>query len=279
VPSVVHLSLVARLVFVSLAGAYLAIFALLYFTQDRLLFFPVHVPASEIEARAQKGKFVPWMNLRGEQIGWRSLKGDPANAVIVCHGNGGSQLETQYKAISRDGAFQIYQLEYPGFGTRAGKPSTEAFVNSTVDAIDTLHATDPKSRLWLVGESMGTGVVCAAAAARPNLISGLVLVTPFDSLSTVAAWHFPWLPVSLLLRHHLDSVRNLAGYHGPVAVILAEKDRTIPPWLGRHLYDTYAGPKQLWMVPGVGHGDRDNLFADWSEYSHWLLSHARRPAE
>ena len=260
------------------AIAYVAVCAVLYFYQDRLLFFPTVVDAAKLDAIAREEGFEPWKNLHGDRIGWKSKDGDPRNALLICHGNGGFALGRNYARLRKptaagDPSFQIFLLEYPGYGARKGKISAQSFVSAAIDAIDTLN-DDPQSRIWLMGQSLGSGVVCAAAVARPLIISGIVLVTPFDSLSSAASAHYPWLPVRLLLRHQLDSDRNLATYHGPIAFVVAGSDTTIPPRLGTRLYDGYNGPKRLWLVPGAGHNDFDELLADWPAISTWLRSAA-----
>ena len=251
--------------------AYAAACVFVYFYQERLLFFPSPVTAAELATRAKKGRFVEWRDSHNRPIGWKSTEGDPAHALLVCHGNGGFALETRYKDMSRSKFFQLCQLEYPGYGQRPGTPSAKALLFAALDAIDTLHAEDPSRRIWLVGESMGTGTVCAVAAARPGLVAGIVLLVPFDTLGHAAWTHVPWLPVSLLLRNEFNSVKNLGAYRGPVAFVLAEKDEVVPPRLGHRLYDSFAGPKRLWLIPGIGHGDRDDMLRHWPEYESWLL--------
>jgi len=63
------------------------------------------------------------------------------------------------------------------------------------------------------------------------------------------------LPVRWLLRDRFDSVRHLADVTVPVAVIIAERDRVIPPAHAHRLYASLAGPKREWVLPGVGHND------------------------
>jgi pimeloyl-ACP methyl ester carboxylesterase len=269
------------ILFLIVAG-YLGICALLYFKQDRLLFFPSREAAADLEALAKQAGFEPWTNARGERIGWKSIDGDPTNALLICHGNGGFALGRNYTNMRQSAAggirFQIFLLEYPGYGARPGIVSTKSLTEAAVEAIDTL-AVDPSSagdrsprRIWLMGQSLGSGIASAAVAARPDKISGLILLTPFDSLSAAAGTHYPWLPVRLLLRHRLDSDRNLEKYHGPVAFIVAGNDGTIPPRHGEHLYEEYAGPKRLWLVPGAGHNDFEALLADWPQIVAWLTS-------
>ncbi|MGH8046588.1 MAG: alpha/beta fold hydrolase, partial [Chthoniobacterales bacterium] len=193
---------------------YLLICAALYFNQDRLLFFPDHASAAQLESHARQIGFEPWTNAGGERIGWRSIAGDPANPLLICQGNGGLALSNDYATMRQTTPFQFFLLEYPGYGARLGKPSAQSLTAAAVDAIDTLTAGNHLRRIWLLGQSLGSGIVSAAAAARPDKIKGLVLLTPFDSLSAAAG-----------------------------------NDTVIPPRHAKRLYDGYAGPKKFWLVP------------------------------
>jgi hypothetical protein len=104
-----------------------------------------------------------------------------------------------------------------------------------------------------VGFSVGTGV--AASLAKRRRIDGLILVTPFDRLSEVAAGQFTWLPVRLLFRHEMKPAEWLRGSPVPVAIIAGERDTLIPAArtdalrrsVGRLVYDR--------TISGAGHND------------------------
>ncbi len=254
--------------------AYLAICAYLWANQERLLFFPARATDAELEALARERGLLPWTNARGERIGWKSPRHPDAPALLICHGNGGFALGRDFSALSETPpTFQLHLLEYPGYGARPGPPGANALVAAEVDAIDTLSAENPTRPLILLGQSLGSGVASAAAAARPAQVTAVVLLTPFDSLAHAAGHHYPWLPVRLLLRHHLDSDRNLARYPGPVAFLLGGRDGTTPPALGQKLFAGHTGPKRLWLAPEAGHNDFDLLLAPWPEVATWLPSH------
>lgn len=271
-----------RLLCIALAtGAvgYLILCVALYASQDRLLFFPTLAAAGEFDAAARDAGFEPWTNARGERIGWKSPAHPGADALLILHGNGGHALARNYAALRRDDTslrppgdapFQLFLLEYPGYGARPGPTSAETLVAAAVDGIDVLTAEDPRRRIFLFGQSLGTGIACAAAAERPERIAGLALLTPFDSLARAAGHHYPWLPVRLLLRHRLDSDRNLARYRGPVAFLVAGRDGTTPPALAERLHAIYPGPKRLWLAPEASHNDFDLLLAPWPEVQRWL---------
>jgi pimeloyl-ACP methyl ester carboxylesterase len=163
----------------------------------------------------------------------------------------------------------LYLLEYPGYGERSGTPSERSLVNAAVAAVDLL-AERPTHSLWLLGESLGSGVASAAAGLRPHRVDGIVLVTPFDSLVGAAQFHYPWIPVGWLMRHRLDSTENLRAFPGPVAIVIAGEDRTTPPILGKKLAASIDSAVRIWEAPGAGHNDTDLLFRPWPEIARWL---------
>lgn len=250
---------------------YVLICVVLYFNQAALLFHPRNASATELDDLARNIDFQPWTNAKGERIGWKSRGDDNADALVFCHGNGGYALRPDEAGLQLNGRFRLYLLEYPGYGARPGDISTRNMTAAALEAVDTL-AANPNRKIYLLGESMGSGVVCATAAARPDQVAGLVLLVPFDSLAAASSSHYPWIPVRLLLRHRLDSDTNLEKFQGPVAFIVAGRDTTIPPKHAQRLYDGYAGPKRLWLVPQAGHNDYDLLMRDWPQVAAWLTA-------
>lgn len=252
-------------------AAYAAVCVVLYVRQDSMVFFPSRGTADELDKLAHSEKFAPWTNAQGERIGWQSIGGDSNNVLLIFHGNGGHAMHRNYFQYftRQDGeGWKTYLLEYPGYGARDGAPSEKTLTTAAVEALDTLAS--PERNVWVLGQSLGSGVACAGVASRPAAVAGLILVTPFDSLVGAASGHYPWLPVSLLLRTRLDSRKNLEKYPGPVAFIVAENDTVVPARLGRRLFEGYPGRKRLWEVSEAGHNDSELLLSDWREIVTWL---------
>ena len=90
-------------------------------------------------------------------------------------------------------------------------------------------------------------------AGQRAAVSGLLLITPWDLLASVAAHHYPFLPVKLLLRDHYDSVANLATIDCPIVVAVADDDNIVAARFGRALHESLAAPKLLKTVRGAGH--------------------------
>jgi pimeloyl-ACP methyl ester carboxylesterase len=251
---------------------YLMILVVLYLNQDNMIFVPTMDTEANMDREAANEEFEPWFNAKGERIGWQSRQGDASQPLLICGGNGGYALgRAYYRAdLFRQGCdWKIFIVEYPGYGSRPGKPSGKALTDAAIEAFDTL-AAQPGRTIRVVGESLGSGVASALTAARGDKIAGLVLVTPFDSLSNAAGSRYPWLPVSFLLRTRFDSVENIKSYKGPVAFVLGEGDRTVPTRLGEKFHESFPGKKQRWLVPGAGHDCSYFIGSEWGQVMKFL---------
>jgi pimeloyl-ACP methyl ester carboxylesterase len=224
--------------------------------QRQLIYYPELASEASLLEAAQRINLQGWRNSSGQLIGWRT----PAPAissrrVVVFHGNAGHALYRLYFAagfLAQSSDWQVYLFEYPGYGARPGKPSETDIKAAATDAIAELLAQDA-SPVYLVGESLGSGVATYLAGAFGQQIAGILLVTPFTSLTDVASEHYGFLPVRTLLSERYDSLNALEGYQGPVAFLLAGNDEIVPAALGRRLYESYGGPKWLQEEPGAGH--------------------------
>jgi pimeloyl-ACP methyl ester carboxylesterase len=263
---------------------WLGLLAFLALSQRSMIYYPSQEDAAALASAAATRGFEPWKNPQGETIGYRSLPAPdgarPPLAVLITHGNAGFALHradyaTILRAAAPDRAVSVYLLEYPGYGARGGQPSQEAFLAAADEALACIPAGDP---VVILGESIGTGVASATAAAHPDRVAGLLLLTPFDSLANVAQHHYPLLPVRWIMRDQYPSATWLKKYQGPVAVILAANDSIVPAKFGQSLFDAYAGPKKLITADQADHNDllHTLLPEQWQQALTFLLSPAAR---
>jgi hypothetical protein len=225
-----------------------------YLAQRRLLYFPTRSDLATSTRIARAAGLEPWLDAAGRFIGWRSPHPDgaPVARVLVLHGNAGTALDRTYlRDVFRGPGpprIEVFLLEYPGYGPRAGSPSEDAIVAATVEAIDLLGAEVP---VFLVGESLGSAAAALASAARPG-VAGVLLVTPLASVTAVARRHYPFIPSSFL-RDTFRADLALPRYGGRVAFLVAGRDEVVFADLGRALFDAYPGPKRLWEEEGASH--------------------------
>jgi hypothetical protein len=226
--------------------------------QKQLIFFPARSNEAELLPRAAGLGLEPW-RIDGERVGWRRGGTASGPRMLVFHGNAGQALDRVYYVpplSAFDPPFEVLLFEYPGYGSRAGEPSAQNLKQAAESALDKLVAADRRP-LYLLGESLGSGVACHLAGVAPERLAGLLLVTPFTSLEDVAAHHYPWLPVGHLLSERFDCAADLARFPGPVGFLLAGRDEVVPTALGQALYDGYAGRKWLHVQPLAGHNSLD----------------------
>ena len=225
--------------------------------QNKMLYFPTkHTEASAVE-RAAENRLEPWRDAHGKLIGWKRPAPRAAARLVVFHGNAGCASDRTYYAdafgaLAGGAAWEVFILEYPGYGSRDGSPGKNSFIAAGRAAMEDLLASDERP-IFLLGESVGSGTAAALAGAMPEKIAGVVMVIPFARLEEVAKEKFPWLPVSLLLRDKFDNIAALTAFHGPVAFVIAEDDEIVGAAQGRKLHATYAGPGKLILLNGATH--------------------------
>lgn len=245
--------------------------------QRQLIYFPGKARPDQLSAFAAGLSLEAWRDDQGATIGWKPQNRPAArNRIIVFHGNAGYALDRNYfvtglQALKNE--WEVFLFEYPGYGARAGTPSESSIKEAATQALQSLLAADPRP-VFILGESLGSGVASYLASSFPKQVSGLLLITPFSSLTDVAARHYPFLPVRLLLSERYDSLAALSHYRGPVAFLLAGRDEVVPTGLGQKLHDSYKGPKWLRIEADAGHNTLpyNPGAAWWAEASGFLIS-------
>ncbi len=237
------------------AALYLLAFAGCAAFQRRLIYFPPIFTTEQTDQLGKTEKLERWNNPSGQPIGWKRLSPtQPAQGqALITHGNAGCAFLCGHYAdvIQQVAPFDVFMVEYPGYADCPGKPSEHSLDKSADEAFESLGTNKP---IYLVGESLGTGVAAHLAGAYPDKIAGVVLLAPYNSLVSVAQAHMPWFPVGLILLDRFPAGKNLRSYHGPVAALVSGRDQVIPEKFGRRLYDDYAGPKRIWEFPEGNHG-------------------------
>ena len=242
------------LLLAALAAFYLLISLIVSLNQRWFIYVPPVYGAWNIERMAAVANLQRWTNGAGEFIGMkRPATAQPAKGrVLVLYGNGSCTINSAHYAdeIQSVDDLDVYILEYPGYADRAGSPSEQSLFAAADDALAALGTNQP---VYLVGESLGSGVASHLAGAFPDRVAGVLLISPFNRLSGVAQEHMPLLPVKLLLVDTYPSEEYLRNYHGPVGVTVDGRDNVVPEKFGRQLFDGYAGPKRLWTFPKGTH--------------------------
>jgi len=207
-------------------------------------------------ARDQVGADVREWQVAGEHWGLVAEPGVGAlrGTALIFHGNAGwAGDRLYYLAPFLARGYRVVLAEYPGYGMRSGEAIVERVLGFADRAvIEALHAWS--GELLLVGESVGAGIVAQLGMQHEAKVKGLVLITPWDSLRTLARVHYPWLPASLFLKHPMDSIAALRSFHKPIAVLVADRDEIVGAAGGLALAQALAVAR-LVRLPHSGHND------------------------
>ncbi len=176
--------------------------------------------------------------------------------VVVFNGNAGNRGDRVRLAESLSArGYAVMLFDYRGYGGNPGAPSEEGLLadgRAVARYLVNRSDVDP-DRLVYFGESLGAAVAVATAEHRPPAV--LVLRSPFTSLPDVASFHYPFLPVSLLLWDEYRNVETIGRIAVPLLVIAGSADGTVPVKQSEDVYRAGAEPKKLVIIEGADHND------------------------
>lgn len=240
------------------AASYLAMCALLYSRQRSMIFYPTH-PTKSGEAK------VIWLAHQEQSLKIWHIPGSNDRALIYFGGNAEDVAMNipQFKRLFPE--YSIYLHNYRGYGGSTGNASETALFS---DAGALYNYVKMKHReIAVIGRSLGTGVAVHLASKKE--VSRLVLVTPYDSMVSLARNYYYLVPVSLLLKDKFDSRSRAGRLATPTLVLIAEYDEVIP----RKRADTLVSAlkpemTRVEVIQGAGH----NTIGSYPQYEKALTS-------
>jgi len=255
---------------------YAAICLFLYWRQEAMLFLPEQAPLETVQREAQMAGFRLWPEATESYLALLAEPVGPAlGTCLVWHGNAGSARHRDYLAapLLKLG-WRVVVAEYPGYGARpSGSWREAALVAEARELTAEVHRRFG-GPLVVVGESLGASLAAAVAGKSAVPVQGLLLLTPWQELAGPARYHYPWLPVTLLLRDRFDNVAALKGYRDPVVIVTASADEIIPATMGEQLYaGLSSSDKQLQVIANARHNDWiDHVTpADWRKWLGFIV--------
>lgn len=252
---------------------YVALCAMMWLAQGAMIF--LRQPLDPQAASVARASGAHELRISAEREitlhGWLRLAQveGPAPLLIYFGGNAEevSWMQGEFARLPHIG---VATFNYRGYGLSTGEPGEAQLARDAVSLFDALSAragTDPQ-RVVIVGRSLGTGVAVHLAAARA--VRAVVLISPYDSLTAVAARAYPWLPVPWLMRHPFDSLSRAPAIDAPLLALVAGDDAVVPPAHSRALVDAWRGPRTLELLPGADHNDLLSHPAFWPAVTRFL---------
>lgn len=255
----------------------LGLVALLWRTQERILFQPPRLYGKPVEFGRVSYHASDGQLLAG------FIVGDPRteSGVLLCfHGNADLamwQLDWAHSVESHTG-YAVMLAEYRGYMSLGGTPTYSTTKLDALAAYDYLRSTfgvDP-SRMAYFGHSLGSAV--AAELAEVHRPQALLLQSPFSSARAMARL-IVTLPVAVvwkaISRIHFDTARTVSRFDVPVSVSHGKRDRIVPFRMGLEVYDAAKVKGELLVVETAGHGDVATVAGD--DYWKWIIASLNTP--
>ncbi len=238
---------------------WLVVVALMVFFEESMVFPAPRYPVGDWQPEWLDHRDVYFPSQDGTRLhGWYAEHDEPRGYVLLCHGNAEhvAYLAEMLAILRGKYHLSVFAFDYRGYGRSEGSPNEKGVLEDGEAALAWLAAEagiEP-SEVILMGRSLG-GAVAVDLASRHGA-RALLLDRAFTTAPDVAAHHYRWLPVRLLMRTQLDSLSKIGQYQGPLLITHGADDEIVPVEHGRRLLEA-AGTKdkQLIEYPGMRHND------------------------
>ena len=223
---------------------YLIVTLGLYIFQRKLLYYPnfnSHITGEGLSHSFENINIKTKDNIN--LIGWFHLKDLKKKTILFFHGNAGT-LDNRIYKLNFLGNLDINFLiiAWRGYSGSSGKPSEFGLyqdAKSTLNWLNSKGITDDK--IILYGESLGTSVAIEVGQNRD--FAGIILEAPFTSMIDIGKKYYPIFPVKLLLKDKYVSKNKIKNINSPVLVMHGKKDKIVPFYMGKKIYDLANQPK------------------------------------
>jgi uncharacterized protein len=228
---------------------YFLLLVFLYFYQRNLLYHPNenNYSGDKISVNIRKIKISTSDNIN--LLGWYHEKNlQDYKTLIYFHGNAGS-LENRIHKLNhfQDMNINFLIIAWRGFSGNNGKPSETGLYEDGKSAIDWIKKKGVEEKnLILYGESLGTGV--ATHLAQNRGFGGIILETPFTSMTDAAKKFYPYIPVDLLLKDKFENYKKIKNINSPLLVMHGEVDQIVPFSMGKKIYEIANEPKYSYFT-------------------------------
>lgn len=225
--------------------------------ETRLVYPIPPVDASDWHPTGFKYEDVSFESEDGTKLhGWFVAHPNPSRAILYCHGNGKdvSSLGEFATMVSKTLHASVFVFDYRGYGHSEGQPDEAGCIadgNSAQHWLAERMHIQPKD-VVLMGRSLGSAV--ATALAADNGARALVIENAFPTMTDVAAWHYPWLPVRWVMANRYDNLSRIKRYGGSLFQSHGTRDEFIPLAFARKLFDAAPSARKKWLeFPGSKH--------------------------
>jgi len=246
-------------VLLSLVLIYILACSLLWFLQEKSIFYPTKLPLDYKFSEFENAEEVFLSVSESIQLHALHFKVEnPKGLVLYFHGNtngleGWGHMAKPFTAMG----YNVFMPDYRGFGKSGGKPARHVLHQDADRIYDYVSKHYEAEDIVFYGRSMGSGIACSLATRHsPRL---LLLETPYYSILSLAQAQRPFLPVRWLLKYPMRNDLNIKKVTCPVHLFHGTADAYIPYKQAVNLAKTYGDLNILHTYEGGTHGNLDTF--------------------
>ena len=237
---------------------YLLLLLVLMIFEESLIYFPSPYPKGDWQPPGVSFQDAEFQAVDGTCLhGWYAHHQNARAVVLFCHGNAGNVTHRAHTLATLHDLVGVSVLifDYRGYGKSQGKPTEDGVLADARAARAWLADKEgiAQSDVVLIGRSLG-GAVAVDLAAKDGA-RALALESTFTSVADVGTYHYPWVPVRMLLRTRLDAAAKIGRYAGPLLQSHGDADSVVPYRLGQELFQAANEPKRFITIPRGDHND------------------------
>ena len=227
----------------SLLFIYLAVGVFLYIFQRSFIYFPV--------GNVKDHLLVDTFEIEDHKI-LASVLNRGNNKAILYFGGNAEDVDYNVEAFSEIfPKYTIYLVKYRGYGGSSGEPSEQALYSDAIHIYDQISKRH--ENVSVIGRSLGSSV--ATYVASKKNVHKLALVTPFDSIESIAQSKYPIYPMQILLKDKHDSLSRAGDISADTLVLVAEMDTVVELPHTKRLMEEISSKMEYSVIADSGHND------------------------
>lgn len=225
---------------------YIGICTLLYFNQDDLLFHPQPTSKQEVvdilKSYPEFDTLTFIMKDGNRTCGYISKDTIKEKLPLVLYFGGNAEEVSHladYKKYFPNSV--MVMINYRSFGLSQGTISEKTMFADALEAYDKL-ITNPEidaNKIIVIGRSIGTGIATYLSSQRKT--NATVLITPYENMIDVAFEKYPFVPISLLIKHRFESDTYAPSITSPMLALISANDQVIPKHHAYKLKEVWKG--------------------------------------
>ncbi len=237
---------------------YIILCGLLYFFQEKLIFFPQKLDKNYQFEFVQKFEEIDINTTDNKKLNGLLFKADSAKGLIFyLHGNAGclsswGDVAKTYTDLNYD----VFIIDYRSYGKSEGEidGQNQLFKDNQI-AYNEMKKKYPENKIIVLGYSIGTGLASKLAATNnPKL---LILQAPYYNLTDMMKQTYPFVP-TFLLKYKFATNEYLTNCKMPVVIFHGNKDEVIYYGSSLKLKEEFRKQDTLITLNNQGHNGMTN---------------------